>query len=134
MTQQKSLIDKLRVKPNSKVTVLEVKDEDLWRQPTKQAAKISNRPEKTQDLIFFSAENKEHPKKVKPLQNYTKEMGGNLGDHSNEEAAYKRRQQYLSWNKGRCGRPENGVCLRKYMQPLSWLFQLRPGESLDVKN
>jgi hypothetical protein len=75
MTQQKSLIDKLRVKLNSKVTVLDIKDEGFWRQPKKQAAKISNKPEKAPDLIFFSAENKEHLKKVKPLQNYTKEMG-----------------------------------------------------------
>jgi hypothetical protein len=75
VSQPKSLIDTLDVKPNLKVTVLGVKDENFWKQLKERAADIAFEPRKESDLIFFSAENKVDLKKVKPLQNYIKRNG-----------------------------------------------------------
>lgn len=72
----KSLIDKLGVKPDSRVTVLGVKDEGFRKQLIERGTEISDsRPRKDSDLIFFSAESKEDLKNIKPLEAYLKRNG-----------------------------------------------------------
>lgn len=73
---QKRVIDKLGVKPDSKVTVLRVGDETFWKQLKRRATDISKgRLRKDSDFIFLSVESKEDLGKVRHLQNYIKRNG-----------------------------------------------------------
>ena len=69
-------MDKLGVKPNSKVTVLGIKDEIFWKQLQDRATDIATgRLRKGSDLIFFSAESQEDLNKLARLKNYLKSNG-----------------------------------------------------------
>ncbi len=72
----KSLIDKLGVKPTSKITVLGIKDENFWKQLQDVATDISkDSPTEGLDFIFLSAESKEDLRQLKSLQDYIKRNG-----------------------------------------------------------
>lgn len=72
----KSLIDKLGVTPDSKVSVLKVRDEAFRRQLKQRTRDVTEgRPQKDSDFIFFSAESKEELKRLGPLRQYIKKNG-----------------------------------------------------------
>lgn len=52
----KSVIDKLGVRPDSRVAVLGVKDESFLRRLRERAPDVSNRLRRNLDLIFFAAD------------------------------------------------------------------------------
>jgi len=76
MNHPKSLIDKLGVKPDSKVTVMGIKDENFWKQLKERTEDISEgRLRKDLDFIFLLAESKEDLQRLALLQNYIKRNG-----------------------------------------------------------
>src|SRR3990172_8651276 len=64
----KSLIDKLGVKPDSRVAVLDVKDELFLRQLRKRAPDVSNRLRRNLDLIFFAGDSPAELQKLERLK------------------------------------------------------------------
>lgn len=68
---RKSLIDKLGVETDSKVTVLGIKDENFWKELEQRAMDISRcRLRKDSDFIFLLAESKKALGKVGRLRDY----------------------------------------------------------------
>jgi len=64
----KSVIDKLGVKPDARVAVLGVKDELFLRQLRERAPDVSNRLRPNLDLIFFAADNQTELGKLSRLK------------------------------------------------------------------
>ncbi len=74
----KILIDKLGVKPNSKVSVLGIQDKDFWEQLEGRTSDVSNGSiKKDSDYIFFLAKQKEDLRRLKNLQESIK-MNGSI--------------------------------------------------------
>lgn len=71
----KGLLDKLGVKPDSKVVILGIKDESFMGQLKERSPDMSERKRKDADLIFLLAESKAALKQVAPLQDYIKRNG-----------------------------------------------------------
>jgi hypothetical protein len=71
----KSVIDKLGVKPDSRVAVLGVKDESFLKQLRERAADVSNRLRRNLDLIFFAADNQTELGKLGRLKTSLKPDG-----------------------------------------------------------
>jgi hypothetical protein len=71
----KGLLDKLGVKPDSKVVILGIKDESFMGQLKERSPDMSERKRKDADLIFLLAESKAALKRVAPLQDYIKRNG-----------------------------------------------------------
>jgi hypothetical protein len=73
--QPKGLLDKLGVKPDSKVVILGIKDESFMGQLKERSPNMSERKRKDADLIFLLAESRTALKQVAPLQDYIKRNG-----------------------------------------------------------
>ena len=71
----KSVIDKLGVKPDSRVAVLGVKDELFLRQLRERAPDVSNRLRRNLDLIFFAADSQTELVKLSRLKAFLKADG-----------------------------------------------------------
>ncbi|OGO35869.1 MAG: hypothetical protein A2Z03_04525 [Chloroflexi bacterium RBG_16_56_8] len=72
----KSLIDKLGIKPESRVSVLGIKDEEFWKQLKSRTAEISNgRLKRESDAIFFAANSDRELAKLSRLKEYLKSNG-----------------------------------------------------------
>jgi hypothetical protein len=72
----KRLLDKLGVKPDSKVSVLGVDDQDFWADLQTRAAHISKgRPAKGSDHLFFRAEDPKALERLESLKSYIKANG-----------------------------------------------------------
>jgi hypothetical protein len=72
----KSLLDKLGIKQDSKVSVLGVDDPDFCADLEARAARISNgRPAKDSDHLFFRAEDTSALKRLESLKSYIKRSG-----------------------------------------------------------
>lgn len=72
----KSLIDKLGVKPESRVAVLGVTDQEFWKQLKARATDIAKgTPLKESDLLFFLAEAKADLTQLTLLQAFLKKTG-----------------------------------------------------------
>lgn len=72
----KSLIDKLGVKSNSKVSVLGVTDESFWRQLKERTTNISkDKLRADSDLIFLLVGSKEDLKQLGSLRWFIKRSG-----------------------------------------------------------
>lgn len=71
----KGLLDKLGIKPESKVVVLGIKDESFMGQLKERSPDLSERKRKEADVIFLLAESKAALKQVAPLQDYIKRNG-----------------------------------------------------------
>ncbi|HKZ85855.1 MAG TPA: hypothetical protein VJ793_19630 [Anaerolineae bacterium] len=71
----KSVIDKLGVKPDSRVAVLGVKDELFLRQLRERAPDVSNRLRRNLDLIFFAADSQTELGKLSRLKAFLKADG-----------------------------------------------------------
>ena len=71
----KSIIDKLGVKPDSRVAVLGVKDESFLRQLRERAPDVSNRLRRNLDLIFFAADSQTELGKLSRLKAFLKADG-----------------------------------------------------------
>jgi len=71
----KSIIDKLGVKPDSRVAVLGVKDESFLKQLRERAPDVSNRLRRNLDLIFFAADNQTELGKLARLKASLKSHG-----------------------------------------------------------
>ena len=64
----KSLIDKLGVRPGSKVAVLGVDDDDFLRQLCERTSDVSRRLRKACDLIFYRAETRDDLRRLPRLE------------------------------------------------------------------
>lgn len=72
----RSRIDKLGVKPDSRVAVLGVEDKDFHRELGKRAKQVAvRRLQKETDIIFLAAENTEALKRLRSLQRFLKPNG-----------------------------------------------------------
>jgi DUF3052 family protein len=72
----RSRIDKLGVKPDSRVTVVGVQDADFHKELTARASDISDgKPRKDSDFIFFAAEDKDDLDKLVRLQRSLRSNG-----------------------------------------------------------
>ena len=72
----RSRIDKLGVKPATRVAVVGIQNKDFWRELKARTPDVSNgKPKKDSDFIFLAAETKEALRKLKPLQNALKPNG-----------------------------------------------------------
>jgi hypothetical protein len=72
----KSLLDKLGVKPDSKVSVLGIDDKDFWADLEARAASISKgRLAKDSDHVFFPAEDTKALARLASLKSYIKKNG-----------------------------------------------------------
>jgi hypothetical protein len=72
----KSLIDKLGVKPDSRVSVLGVKDETFLTDLAARVPAVSRRKLKESDLIFLAADSRDALEQIGPLQDFLKANGG----------------------------------------------------------
>ncbi len=73
----KSTIDKLGVKPDFKVSVLGISEEDFWQQLRGRTQNITaGKAARESDLIFFAVSNAQALDKLKTLQNSLKRNGG----------------------------------------------------------
>lgn len=72
----KSLLDKLGVKPDSRVAVLGVRDEPFLRDLAARTADLSQRKAKKEtDMIFLAAQTREALEQLGPLQSFLKPNG-----------------------------------------------------------
>lgn len=71
----KGLMDKLGVKPESKVTILGLKDESFISQLTGRTSDISKRRRKNADIVFLQVESIKDLSKLAPLQEWIKRDG-----------------------------------------------------------
>jgi hypothetical protein len=72
----KSLMDKLGVKPDSKVTVLGIRDHDFLSQIKERTTEVSeDKPQGDSDFIFYTADSLDALKDLKRLKGYLKSNG-----------------------------------------------------------
>jgi hypothetical protein len=71
----KSLIDKLGVKPDSKVVIVGVTDNEFLKQLKKRTKMATNKLAKEMDFIFYSAESLKDLAKLSQLKTYLKKNG-----------------------------------------------------------
>lgn len=72
----RSLMDKLGVKPGSRIAVIGVKDKSFWDQLRERTSDVADgRPRRGTHLVFFAAEKKEFLKKLDALQRYLRKDG-----------------------------------------------------------
>lgn len=72
----KSRLDKLGVKPDSRVAVLGVEEESFWRELEARSGEVSEgKPKKESDILFLLAESKATLRRLKRLQGYLKSNG-----------------------------------------------------------
>jgi len=72
----RSLIDKLGVKIDSRVTVMGIDDETFWRQLTDRIHDVATeRLRRDTDIIFFAADNQSQLKKLVRLKTYLRPDG-----------------------------------------------------------
>jgi hypothetical protein len=69
------LIDKLGVKPMSKVSVLGIDDKYFWEQLQARTPDISRKLRKDSDVIFYAADSEAALKKLKSLKGYIRKDG-----------------------------------------------------------
>jgi hypothetical protein len=69
------LIDKLGVKPMSKVSVLGIDDEYFWEQLQARTPDVSRRLRNDSDVIFYAADSEVALKKLKSLQDHIRKDG-----------------------------------------------------------
>ena len=69
------LIDKLGVKPMSKVSVLGIDDEYFWEQLQARTPDVSRRLRNDSDVIFYAADSEVALKKLKSLQDHLRKDG-----------------------------------------------------------
>jgi hypothetical protein len=69
------LIDKLGVKPMSKVSVLGIDDKYFWEQLLARTPDVSRRLRKDSDIIFYAADSEAALKKLKSLKGYLRKDG-----------------------------------------------------------
>jgi hypothetical protein len=72
----KSLLDKLGVKPDSRVAVLGVRDEAFLADLAARVPALAKRKVKDSDIIFLGAESTEALDQLGPLQDYLQRDGG----------------------------------------------------------
>lgn len=73
---QKTLLDKLGIKPDSSVAVLGVADNGFLRELSERAKEVlDGRTEESLDFIFLLAEGKEDLSRLVPLQDHIKRNG-----------------------------------------------------------
>jgi hypothetical protein len=76
ISNPKSLIDKLGVKPDFKIAVLGIKNEEFWKHLIARAGDVQEGSVgKNLDIIFLLAESKNDLKKLEPLKNSIKRSG-----------------------------------------------------------
>ncbi len=71
----RALIDKLGVKPLSKVSVLGVDDHSFWEQLQARTPDVSRRQRKESDVIFYEANSETELKRLDSLKGYIKKGG-----------------------------------------------------------
>ena len=69
------LIDKLGVKPMSKVSALGIDDKYFWEQLQARTPDISRKLRKDSDVIFYAADSEAALKKLKSLKGYIRKDG-----------------------------------------------------------
>lgn len=69
------LIDKLGVKPMSRVSVLGIDDESFWEQLQARTPDVSRRLRNDSDVIFYAADSEAALKKLKSLQDHIRKDG-----------------------------------------------------------
>lgn len=73
---ERSLLDKLGVKPDSAIAVVGVQDQDFWQQLRERAVDdVQGWPSRSVDLIFLLAESKEALQQLAALEPYLERRG-----------------------------------------------------------
>ena len=71
----RALIDKLGVKPLSKVSVLGIGDKEFWGQLQERTPDVSRRLRKDSDVVFYAADSEAALKKLDSLKAYIRRDG-----------------------------------------------------------
>ena len=71
----RALIDKLGVKPLSKVSVLGIDDKEFWGQLQERTPDVSRRLRKDSDVVFYAADSEAALKKLDSLKAYIRRDG-----------------------------------------------------------